>query len=155
MNDKEDPMASCKVLVGSLLLVASSFLYSAQQVKIRQVPIKNVDSSSGARMYESYCAVCHGRDGKGTGPAAKALKSLPADLTTLTKRNNGKFPTMYVHQAILGDAAMTRSHANRDMPDWSSLFLSISERAVPEAEVELRAFNLTLYVKSLQQQSGK
>jgi mono/diheme cytochrome c family protein len=144
-------MTSCKILVGSLLLLASGFLGSAQQVKIKEVPIQNVDSSSGARMYESYCAVCHGTDGKGTGPAAKALKTLPVDLTTLTKHNNGKFPTTYVHQTILGGAAMPASHGTKGMPAWSSLFLSISERAVPEAEVELRAFNLTMYVKSLQQ----
>jgi hypothetical protein len=31
------------------------------------------------------------------------------------------------------------------------LLACISERAAPEAEVELRAFNLTTYVKSLQQ----
>jgi hypothetical protein len=43
------------------------------------------------------------------------------------------------------------SHIHQGMPAWSGLFLSISERAVPEAEVELRAFNLTTYVKSLQQ----
>jgi len=137
-----------------LLLLASGFVAFAQQAKIKEVPIKNVNSSSGERMYESYCAVCHGADGKGTGPAAKALKNSPADLTTLTEHNNGKFPATYVHQAILGDAA-TLSHVNKGMPGWSSLFLSISERAVPEAEVELRAFNLTMYVKSLQQQSGK
>ncbi len=143
-------MTSCKILVGSLLLLASSFLGSAQ-VKIREVPIKNVDSSSGAKMYASYCAACHGTDGKGTGPAARALKTLPVDLTTLTKRNRGRFPTTYVHQTILGGVAMPASHVNKGMPAWSSLFLSISERAVPEAEVELRAFNLTTYVKSLQQ----
>jgi hypothetical protein len=81
----------------------------------------------------------------------KALKILPVDLTTLARRNLGKFPTTYVHQAILGDAAMPASHINKGMPAWSSLFLSISERAVPEVEVELRAFNLTAHVKSLQQ----
>ena len=139
-----------KILVGSLLLLACGFLGAAQQVKIKEVPIRNVDSSSGAKMYESYCAVCHGMDGKGTGPAAKALKPLPADLTLLTRRNHGKFPTTYVHQAILGDPAMPAAHVHQGMPAWSSLFLSISERAVPEAEVDLRAFNLTTYVKSLQ-----
>jgi len=101
-------------------------------------------------MYESYCAVCHGTDGKGNGPAAKGLPTPPVDLTTLTKRNQGKFPAKLVHQAILGDAALPSSHLHKGMPAWSSLFLEISDRAVPESEVELRAFNLTLYVKSLQ-----
>jgi len=29
------------------------------------------------KMYRNYCAACHGTDGKGTGPAAKALKPRP------------------------------------------------------------------------------
>jgi len=148
-------MTICKILVGSLLLLAWGFPGSTQQVAIKEVPIRNVDPSSGAKMYESYCAACHGTDGKGAGPAAKALKTLPADLTTLAKRNNGEFPTKYVHQTILGDAAMPASHVHKGMPAWSGLFFSISEKAVPEAEVELRAFNLTRYVKSLQQRSGR
>ena len=140
-------MTCHRILVGSLL--AFGLLCTAQQVQIKNAPIQNV-GFSGEKMYVAYCAVCHGMDGKGTGPAAKALKPLPADLTLLTRRNHGKFPTTYVHQAILGDPAMPAAHVHQGMPAWSSLFLSISERAVPEAEVELRAFNLTTYVKSLQ-----
>jgi mono/diheme cytochrome c family protein len=64
-----------KILVGSLLLLACSFFGPAQQVKIKEVPIKNVDSSSGVKMYENYCAVCHGTDGRGTGPAAKGIEN--------------------------------------------------------------------------------
>jgi hypothetical protein len=37
----------------------------------------------GKQTYLEYCAVCHGPDGRGTGPAASALKDPPADLTTL------------------------------------------------------------------------
>jgi mono/diheme cytochrome c family protein len=40
-------------------------------------------------MFRSYCAVCHGLDAKGSGPAAPALKMEPADLTTLAKENQG------------------------------------------------------------------
>jgi len=145
-----DPMTVRKILVGSLLLLAGGFLGSAQQAGIREVPIKNVDPTSGLKMYRNYCAACHGTDGKGTGPAAKALKTSPGDLTTLAQRNHGKFPAKYVHQAILGDAEPA-PHANQGMPAWSGLFLSISGSPVPQAEVEQRAFNLTTYVKSLQQ----
>jgi len=56
---------------------------------IKQVPIANTPSSSGKDMFDTYCAVCHGKDAKGNGPAANAMKTPPADLTTLAKGNGG------------------------------------------------------------------
>jgi mono/diheme cytochrome c family protein len=35
----------------------------------------------GEPLFQTYCLVCHGADGKGTGPAAKGLPHAPADLT--------------------------------------------------------------------------
>ncbi|ROR29476.1 c-type cytochrome [Inmirania thermothiophila] len=35
----------------------------------------------GARIYKARCEVCHGRDGRGTGPLADRLPHRPADLT--------------------------------------------------------------------------
>jgi mono/diheme cytochrome c family protein len=35
----------------------------------------------GEQLFQTYCMVCHGTDGKGTGPAAKGLPHPPADLT--------------------------------------------------------------------------
>ena len=138
-----------KLCVGSLLLVLGG-LCTAQQVEIKIVPVKNIDRTSGEKMYAGYCAVCHGTDGKGAGPAAKALKTAPADLTALAKRNNGKFPTNRVYSTIVGDTA-TRLHNDKDMPVWGSLFLKFYETPTTQSDVALRATNLTRYVKSLQQ----
>jgi putative copper export protein/mono/diheme cytochrome c family protein len=46
-------------------------------------PTEFADSSivRGATLFAANCAVCHGRDAKGDGPAAKSLPVLPADLT--------------------------------------------------------------------------
>ncbi len=40
------------------------------------------DSEAGAKLFKSLkCAACHGKDGKGQGPAAKAMKIKTADWT--------------------------------------------------------------------------
>src|SRR5438445_13400978 len=35
----------------------------------------------GQNVFQQHCAVCHGRDGHGDGPAAAGLNPMPADLT--------------------------------------------------------------------------
>jgi cytochrome c553 len=46
------------------------------------VPEANSEQlASGQTIFNESCAACHGRGGKGDGPAATALKQKPADLT--------------------------------------------------------------------------
>ena len=59
---------------------------------IRKVPVEHSERTSGAQMWKDYCASCHGVSGAGNGPAVGILKSPPADLSLMAKRNNGKFP---------------------------------------------------------------
>lgn len=53
---------------------------------VKRVPIAHTPSNSGKAMFETYCAVCHGKDGKGDGPAASAMKIPPFDLTTRAEK---------------------------------------------------------------------
>ena len=46
------------------------------------VPFSTSSIMSGAHLYAGQCADCHGTTGRGDGPAVKAMKVLPADLTT-------------------------------------------------------------------------
>jgi mono/diheme cytochrome c family protein len=98
-------------------------------------------------MYASYCAACHGKDGKGNGPAAQALKVPPPDLTALSRRNGGKFPGILVAHAIASDADLA-AHGSQDMPVWGPVFRALSRD--DQALVQMRITNLTKYVESLQ-----
>ena len=114
---------------------------------VKHVPIKNTPPNAGKVMYANYCAVCHGKDGKGTGPAAAAMKTSPTDLTVLAKNNGGKYPASHVAAVIRGQAAAS-SHDTQNMPVWGSLFLSISQGR--EGQVQQRITNLVNYVETLQ-----
>ena len=74
--------------------------------KIRRSSAPHTSSASGQEMYAAYCASCHGIGGTGNGPAAPALKSNVPDLTSLGKRNKGKFPTFHVMEEIRGELTM-------------------------------------------------
>ncbi len=114
---------------------------------IQHVPITNVPSNSGQAMFKSYCAVCHGTDGKGNGPAATAMKTQPTDLTLLAQKNGGKYPSAHVAAVIRGQATLP-AHGSPDMPIWGPLFSSISQGH--ESQVQQRTTNLVSYIETLQ-----
>ena len=58
-----------------------------------------VGGVAGAYAYRTYCASCHGADGKGEGPLTENLRFRPADLTLIAKRNGGSFPVDRVSTA--------------------------------------------------------
>jgi mono/diheme cytochrome c family protein len=131
--------------------LATSVAVAAQDqsdVKIRKVPVRPTNPSSGKEMFTENCAVCHGLDAKGNGPAVPALKVIPPDLTTLTKNNAGKFPMLVVTNTIRGDANVQAAHGSKDMPIWGELFRSINSN---DAVIQLRVHNLAKYIQSLQE----
>ena len=75
------------------------------------------DSDPGKTAYLSSCAPCHGADGKGNGFISTVLKTPPADLTVLAKRNDGVFPIAAVNEIIDG-RMLIAAHGNREMPIW-------------------------------------
>jgi mono/diheme cytochrome c family protein len=115
---------------------------------IQHVPITSTSPSSGKEMFKAYCAVCHGTDGKGNGPAASALKTAPADLTQLSKKNGGTYPALKVTSAIRGTTDLP-AHGSKEMPVWGELFWSMSRGH--EGQVQQRVANLTQYIETLQE----
>lgn len=115
---------------------------------IKHVPVKTISPASGKEMYMSYCAVCHGTDGKGGGPAASALKAAPTNLTLLSKTNEGKYPALKVAASIRGEDSLP-AHGSKEMPVWGKLFWSMSSGH--HSEVQQRVVNLNQYIESIQQ----
>jgi mono/diheme cytochrome c family protein len=106
-----------------------------------------ISSLEGQALYHEYCAVCHGEQGKGDGPMARALKSPPADLTRIAIRNGGTFPLKKVERIISGDSPVEAGHGTREMPVWGPIFSQIAW------DVDLgniRVANLAKYIESLQ-----
>ena len=135
------------VLVFVCMVAAQDQTSEQNKTVIQHVPIANTSPVSGKEMYTSYCAVCHGTDGKGGGPAARALKVPPTDLTQLSKNNGGKYPALKVTSAIRGTNDLP-AHGSKDMPIWGELFWNMSHGH--EGEVQQRVANLTKYIESLQ-----
>ena len=135
--------------LAALLVVSASAcgLLYAQSKAIRKVPLTQTSATSGEQMFKTYCAVCHGSDGRGNGPAATALKTLPSNLTQLAIRNNGTFPEDRVAN-VIGATAPVAAHGTQEMPVWGDLFKSVSGGA--QDLVFLRVVNLTSYIKSIQ-----
>jgi len=132
-------------LVGLVLCLA--VFAEPQEKQIRRIPAKPTSPASGQEMYTSYCAVCHGTDGRGGGPAAEALKVPPSDLTTLARKNGGKYPSDHVASAIQGDLRLP-AHGSKEMPVWGKVFWRMSQGH--SSEVQLRVTNLNKYIESLQ-----
>jgi mono/diheme cytochrome c family protein len=102
----------------------------------------------GSDTYAFYCAPCHGKDGKGRGPVAEALKTLPADLTTLAARNGGAFPRDRVRAFVtMGDRAIP-AHGSTGMPVWGPTFSALDPN---DKVVTVRIFNVVAYLESIQQ----
>jgi len=123
---------------------------AAQEAKttVKREPAQMTSPSSGKEMFVSYCAPCHGKNAKGDGPASTALKQLPADLTTLSKRNGGKYPTDKVNAVLRGQANLM-AHGDQEMPVWGPVFWRMS--GGKEEIVQMRIANLNRYLESLQE----
>src|SRR5208282_3285649 len=111
------PLSRSFIFAFALILSLAGFAIAQQDQgkAVKKAPIQASSPASGQEMYAQYCAVCHGKEGKGNGPAASELKQPPADLSTLAKRKDGKFPDNYVI-SVLRFGAKAPAHGSSDMP---------------------------------------
>jgi mono/diheme cytochrome c family protein len=136
-----------RIFIVALAVAMAPAVGSAQADKpaptLKREAAKPTSSSDGAQMFASYCAACHGKLGRGDGPAAAALKVKPADLTQLKKNHGGTFSNKDFEEKING-MAMSSAHGTTDMPIWGPIFREIA------GSPELRVYNLKKYIDALQ-----
>lgn len=113
-------------------------------------------TDAGKREYDRHCAACHGKLGKGNGPYAANVHARVADLTALSKRNIGVFPSQYVYEVIDGRQLVAATGA-REMPVWGNRYRALAAehhsdgRYDQENYTRTRILALTEYVNTLQQ----
>jgi mono/diheme cytochrome c family protein len=100
----------------------------------------------GKREFESNCAVCHGKSGRGDGPYAGIVADNQggSDITQLSKRNGGVFPIYKVTQTIDG-RNVVKAHGPRDMPIWGDDYLATAKRSAATSESPFDAEALVTY----------
>jgi len=135
---------SFSVLIAAIA-IGTSF---ANQTRAKvTIPVEKTSAIDGRQMFASYCAPCHGTDGRGHGPAAAALTAQPRDLTAFSKNNHGKFPDTHVVE-VLHFGADTQAHGSAQMPVWGPILGKMNQTNVQEKE--LRISNLSRYLESIQ-----
>jgi mono/diheme cytochrome c family protein len=131
------------LIAAAILLAAAASGQSQERPEMQAL----ADSLNGQKLFRSYCVSCHGVNGKGSGPAAAALKTPPPDLTKITQRNRGTFPFDLVQKIINGEAQSGAAHGSREMPVWGPIF---SQIAWDQDLGKIRTYNLAKYLESIQ-----
>jgi mono/diheme cytochrome c family protein len=133
-------------LLRSLLFVGLGVLATAQlasgdqtQPKLKKVAAPHVSSVDGATLYDAFCVSCHGRTGRGNGPAAALLEVPVPDLTLIVVRD-GKFDERHVMLHFLRNSG--------PMPDWHRVLRVNYNKS--EGHALCAAVNLTRHLKALQ-----
>ena len=106
-----------------------------------------IESMYGPDLYRHYCATCHGSDGKGDGPAGRALKVAPSDLTVLARHEKGVFPASAVETIIRGGTTVA-AHGSVEMPVWGPILYALDPS---DARVKARIAALVSHIASIQQ----
>jgi mono/diheme cytochrome c family protein len=139
-------LATAAVLIGM-----SYAQQSTDKPGTTTINVNKTAANNGKQMYNSYCAPCHGTDGKGNGPVAPQLKQPATDLTVLAKNNGGKFPdahlvaVMQFGSELQGKGA---THGTAQMPVWGPILGNMDQGS--QQEKQLRISNISRYIQSLQ-----
>jgi len=107
-------------------------------------------SESGATLFRTYCAACHGADARGAGPVADQLRRLPPSLTSFAVRNGGVFPGERLKRII--DGRDIPAHGTSEMPIWGDAFRRTREGLNAEATAA-RIDAIVRYLETIQERA--
>ncbi len=116
---------------------------------------------AGKEIFHQHCSLCHGVDAKGFRTQGSGTlydpdspepgrRVPPADLTALSDRNAGVFPTDRVRQSVTNRGSI-QAHGTPEMPAWGRAFDSLKSNP-KRMEQQLR--DLTAYIESMQERSN-
>jgi len=139
-------ISTSRYLISAVIFAMACAYAFAQQTTVKKVTPVGAKGIDGKSLYQEFCAVCHGTDGKGGGPAASALKMPPSDLTQIARRNGGRFPDTKVMSILRGEQPIS-AHGSADMPTWGKTFNEVSGN-MTVAQGRMHA--LVMYLEEMQ-----
>ena len=107
-------------LIAALLVVVAAPVATASAQEA-ETAMQTVKVFKGKVTYRIYCSNCHGESGQGDGNLAELLSVKPSDLTAISVKNDGKFPTEMITQLVDGRETV-KGHGLKEMPVWGDAF---------------------------------
>lgn len=86
-------------------------------------------SFEGYQVFNTYCFICHGKDGKGNGPLASKLDTSPTDLTDdkiMSKRSDKELKRIVEGSLPHGNTA----NGKTNMPRWGAAISHVQIRSL-------------------------
>ena len=143
------PHRVSRVLIVLVLLCSSS---ASPGLAVEDRPLSD-EGDPGRFLFRVHCQSCHGPEGHGDGAMREVLTVPPTDLTKISRRNDGTFPSHLVIEVIDGRRHLP-AHGAREMPVWGITFQTLDLDTNQEPEVEHRIRDLVLYLESIQDLPG-
>ncbi len=107
------------------------------------------DVRDGKNYFLRYCASCHGVDGAGDGPVAKALLRAPANLRMLGDKYGMPLPAIRLARTIDGRDEIS-AHGTREMPVWGEKLYEAGEAKRGELGITEVIGKIIAYLNTIQ-----
>lgn len=130
---------------GLVALMAALVPASAQPQNETSRLVTETGGETGKGIYLRHCAVCHGLEGYGNGPLAAAMAIAPSDLTRVSAKHDGEFPSAKLAD-VIRNGGRVLGHGSTAMPAWGLYFAVKRKPEVARARINA----LVSYIESIQ-----